>query len=128
MAESARGLAFTTEASQPFRIVSDLRRQNFYGDTITKQNVARTINGAHSAFPQHGFNVVLAVENSIDQGLLILFEDLAINRTEGDCVFVFCFAERAVFHSGLKTSRHKCRYECEASKAPNSTSKRLGER
>jgi hypothetical protein len=102
MAKSACGLAFATEPSQPFCIVSHLRRQNFYGDTIAKQNVARTIHCTHSTFAQHRFNVVLAVENSIDQGLLILFKDLAINRAEGDCVFVFCFAERAVFHSGLK--------------------------
>ncbi len=94
------GLRDGTDAAIP--VVSHLRRQDFDGDTIAKQNVARTIHRTHSAFAEHRLNVVLAVENSVYKRRRILFQNLAINRAEGDAVFVFCCCRACSISFGAK--------------------------
>src|SRR6185312_989136 len=62
MTKAASGLALTTKTTQPLRIRTHFRRQNFYGDTIAEKNVAGSKDGPHAAFSEESFDVVLAVE------------------------------------------------------------------
>ena len=66
MTKTTRRLSFAPETSQPFGVVSHFRRQNFDGDAIAKQDVARTINRAHAAFAEQRLHLVLAVEHGVD--------------------------------------------------------------
>ncbi len=101
MAKTPRGLTFAPEASQPFRVCSDLRRKNFDSDAIAEQDVTRAINRSHSTFAQQRFHLVLAVEHGVDERSRVGLQHFAVNRTEAHAVVVFCLAERTVFHSGL---------------------------
>src|SRR6476659_11231293 len=47
MSKPARSLAFTTKATEPFRVCPDFRGQNLDRYTITKQDVSGAINSAH---------------------------------------------------------------------------------
>src|ERR1700755_3081581 len=98
MAETTRGLALTSKASEPLGVGPDFGGENFDGDAIAGQDVARRIAATHAAFAEQRFHLILAVEHGVDDGSRIGLEDLAINRTEGYAVVVFCFAGSAVFH------------------------------
>src|SRR5215831_5740574 len=66
MSKAPGSLPLTSKASQPFGVVPHLRRQDFYGYTVAKQDVAGAKDGAHAAFAQHRLNLVLAVEDCAD--------------------------------------------------------------
>ena len=73
MTEAARGLAFTTKAAQPLRIVAHLRREDFDRHLIAEQDVARTIDRAHSAFADQRLDVILTVEDGINNVRRVVF-------------------------------------------------------
>src|SRR6476661_6779670 len=104
MAKTARGLAFASEATQPFGVIAHFRGKHFDRDAIAEQDVARAIDGSHAAFAQERFHLVLAVEHGIDDRCGIGFEYFPVNRTEAHAVVIFCFAGRAVFYSGVEDS------------------------
>src|SRR5205807_3191140 len=98
MTKAARSLTFTLKATQPFSVAAHFRRQNFDGNAITEQDVTRTIDGAHSAFTQQGFDLILTVKRLADKRTRIFFEYLAIRRAEAHAVVEFFVADRAVLH------------------------------
>src|SRR3569832_1477312 len=100
MAETPRCLAFTSKSSEPLGVGPDFGRKDFDSDAIAEQDVARAIDCSHAAFAKQRFHLVLAVEHGVDDGSRIDLQNLAINRTEGYAIVVFCFAGSAVFHSG----------------------------
>src|SRR5438067_2165892 len=100
MTKSPRGLAFALKSAQPFGVAAHFWRQNFDRDAIAEQDMTRAIDGAHSTFAQHGFDLVLAVECSADERRRIFFENLAVFRAEANAVVEFFVASGAVLHSG----------------------------
>src|ERR1041385_5185846 len=100
MTKAAGCLPFAAKSTQPFTIVANFRRQDFYRDAITEQNMARQVNGAHSTFAQQRFDFVLTVEDGADKGGGIFFQDLSVNGAETNAVVVLSFANGAVLHVG----------------------------
>src|SRR4051812_40747482 len=101
MTKAAGGLAFALKAAQPFGVAAHLRRQYLNRDPIAQQNVARAKNGAHAAFAQQSFDLILAVEDLADERAGILFQDFAVLWTEADAVVEFFVADGTEFHGEL---------------------------
>jgi hypothetical protein len=93
MAKAAGGLPFPLKTAQPFGVAAHFRRQNFDRHAIAQQNVARAIDGAHTAFTQQRFDLVLAIEGFTDKRAGILFQDLAVLGTKTYGVVEFFVTE-----------------------------------
>src|SRR6266508_193765 len=67
MSKTASSLPLALKTAQPFSIAAHFRRQDFDRDAIAEQNVTCTIDGTHSAFAQHAFDLILAIKHGPDQ-------------------------------------------------------------
>ena len=105
MTKAARCLAFALKPAQPFGVAPHFRRQDFDRHAVAQQDMAGAIDGAHTAFAQHGFDLILAVEGRADQRRRILFQDFAVFRAEAYAVVEFFVAGRAVLHAEVSLQR-----------------------
>src|SRR5258708_29938330 len=105
MAKAPRRLPFPLKATQPFSVAAHFGRQDFDGDAVAEQNVARAIDGAHAAFAEDGFDLILAVERGPYERRRIFFEDFAVFLAKAQAVVKFFLADRAVLHAGASLQR-----------------------
>ena len=64
--KASRRLSFPAKPSQPFGVGAHFGWKNLDRDAITKEDVARAINRAHTALAQHRFDLILTVEHRIN--------------------------------------------------------------
>src|SRR5678815_2883691 len=107
MTKAAGCLSFATKATQPFSVVANLRRQDFYRDAITQQNVTRQINRSHPALAKQRFNLVLAVEHRTNDGRRVIFQHLPVSGAEADTVLKLCFTDCAISVSYTHLRAHE---------------------
>src|SRR2546421_5664512 len=117
MTEAARGLALALEAAQPFRVRAHFGAQHLDDDAVAQQDVARTMERAHAAARDEGFDVVLPVEHLPDLEWRRVFEHRAVVRAEARRALESAAALGTEFHVLIKRICFACGPFAEARRA-----------
>src|SRR5512145_1328613 len=66
VSKASRCLTLAAKTSQPLCVCADLGRKDLDCYSIPKEDVPRTINSAHSSFAEHGFDLILPIQDCTD--------------------------------------------------------------
>src|SRR5205085_3471660 len=102
MTEAARGLALALEAAQPFRVRAHFGAQHLDDDAVAQKYMARTMERAHAAACDEGFDLVCRLLLEKKNERRRVFEHRAVVWTKTRRAFKSAAALGTEFHVKVK--------------------------